>query len=258
MKLQLLPSTFDENGAAAARQHLACFVIDDSVAIDAGSLAMAATARQRKKLRDVVLTHAHLDHVAGLPLFVDDLFADLTEPISVHATAEIIEVLQKHIFNWAIYPDFTELANARGKVLQYVPFKVGEEINVRHLQIKSVAVNHKVPAVGYIVSDGAAKFAISGDTARAEQFWQAVNAESNLDALLVECAFPDDLRELAESSHHLTPQILRAELKNFRHSDCPIFIINLKPMYRARIVEQIERLKIENLEILQVGKVYEW
>jgi hypothetical protein len=49
MKLQLLPSTFDENGCASARQHLACFVVDDCVAIDAGSLAMAASPAQKNK-----------------------------------------------------------------------------------------------------------------------------------------------------------------------------------------------------------------
>ena len=258
MKLQLLPSTFDDHGGASARQHLACFVIDDRAAIDAGSLAMAADRRQKEQIRDVILTHAHLDHIAGLPLFIDDLFADLDQPIKIHATGEIIEVLQKHIFNWAIYPDFTELENTRGKVLQYIPFEVGGEFAVGHLQIKSVAVNHKVPAVGYIISDGAATIAISGDTARAEQFWQAVNREKKLDALLVECAFPDELKDLAESSHHLTPQKLKTELKEFHQSGCPIYVINLKPMYRARIIEQIEKLAIENLQILEVGRVYEW
>ena len=68
MKLQLLPSTFDENGRASPRQHLTCFVIDDCVAIDAGSLAMSVNPVQRKNIRDIVLTHAHLDHIAGLPL----------------------------------------------------------------------------------------------------------------------------------------------------------------------------------------------
>src|ERR1043165_2965509 len=76
MKLQLLPSTFEPDGSASSRQHLSCLVINDRIAVDAGSLAMAATDAHRQNLRDVVLTHAHLDHIAGLRLFVDDLFAD--------------------------------------------------------------------------------------------------------------------------------------------------------------------------------------
>ena len=54
MKVQLLPSTFDENGTASPRQHLSCLVVDDCVAIDAGSLAMAASAAQREQIRDVI------------------------------------------------------------------------------------------------------------------------------------------------------------------------------------------------------------
>ena len=77
MKVQLLPSTFDESGKASSRQHLPCFVIDDVVAIDAGSLAMACTDQQRANIRDIVLSHAHLDHIAGLPLFIDDLYSVL-------------------------------------------------------------------------------------------------------------------------------------------------------------------------------------
>jgi ribonuclease BN (tRNA processing enzyme) len=84
----MLPSSFDENGFASARQHLPCFVINDSIALDAGSLAMAASDFQRQNIRDIILTHAHLDHIAGLPLFVDDLFAHLEKPICVYATGK--------------------------------------------------------------------------------------------------------------------------------------------------------------------------
>src|SRR5258708_6349649 len=111
MKIQLLPTTFDENGHATAHQHSCCFVVDDCVAIDAGSLAMATNNIQKRKIRDIILTHAHLDHIAGLPLFIDDLFAGLEKPIQIHATSQVIEALKAHIFNWVIYPDFSELKN---------------------------------------------------------------------------------------------------------------------------------------------------
>ncbi len=82
MKFQLLPSSFNENGSASLHQHLTCFVIDDFLAIDAGSLAMATNEVQKKQIRNVVLTHTHLDHIAGLPLFIDDLFVTLETPLN--------------------------------------------------------------------------------------------------------------------------------------------------------------------------------
>ena len=257
MHLQLLPSTFDGSSRVSFRQHLSCFVVDDSVAIDAGSLAMAASADQRDKIRDVVLTHAHLDHVAGLPLFVDDLFATLHEPIRVHATAEVIEVLEKNIFNWDVYPRFSELHNANGPVMTYEPFEIGREFNVKHLRFRAIGVNHKVPAVGFLISDSAATIALTSDTAEMNGFWDLVNLEDNLKAVLIECAFPNELNDLAAVSHHLTPASLNNEMAKLKQ-ECPILVINLKPMYRREIVAQLSRLGIRKLEVLSVGQIYRW
>ena len=258
MKFQLLPSTFEQNGAASNRQHLSCFIVNDSVSIDAGSLAMATSDEQKQKIRDVILTHAHLDHIAGLPLYIDDLFASLTEPIRVHATKEVVEVLERDIFNWSVYPRFSELTSENGAVMQYQPFEVEKDFSIKNLSIKAINVNHKVPTVGLIVSDERTTFAMTGDTAEMDKFWECVNNEKDLNAVLIECAFPDELDDLAHISHHLTPKSLQTELAKCNHRGCSIFIINIKPMYREQIVRQIEKLKIPNLEILEVGKVYQW
>ena len=257
MKVQLLPSTI-ENGVVTGKQHLSCFVIDDKVAIDAGSLAMSTNSIQKSQIRDVILTHAHIDHIAGLPLFIDDLFASIVKPIEIYATEEVIKVLKEDIFNWDVYPDFAELENDNGVVLKYCPFEIGKTFRSEHLEVKGLGVNHKVPSVGFIVSDGTSKFAISGDTAEMESFWNVVNAEKNLNALLVECAFPNELSGLAAASYHMTPSRLKKELRKFSHLDCPIFIVNIKPMYYEKVISEIDQLDIKNLHILEVGKVYEW
>jgi ribonuclease BN (tRNA processing enzyme) len=258
MKFQLLPSSFEDNGQASPRQHLACFVIDDLVAIDAGSLAMATTSAQKKQIRDVILTHAHLDHIAGLPLYIDDLFATIRRPIQVYATEEIIETLERNIFNWSVYPRFSELENDNGKVMQYREFEAGEEFRVKHLRVRAVKVNHKVPCFGLIITDGKTKFAFTGDTARMDEFWHIVNREKNLSAILVECAFPNELEELAHVSYHLTPKTLKRELEKIKNPNCLIYVVNIKPMYREQIVKQLGELGLENLQILEVGQIYEW
>lgn len=255
MKLQLLPSTI-ENGVVTNKQHLSCFVIDDRVTIDAGSLAMSTNLIQKQQIRDVILTHAHIDHIAGLPLFIDDLFAHIVKPVEIYATESVIKILKEDIFNWNVYPDFAELENENGVVLKYCPFEVGKTFKSEHLNVKAIGVNHKVPAVGFIISDGNSKFAISGDTAQMDEFWGVLNEETDLDALLIECAFPNKLSELAEVSHHLTPELLKNEIDKFAHKDCPIYAINLKPMYQEEIVKELEEIKIENLEVFEVGRIY--
>lgn len=258
MKLQLLPSTFESDGSASRRQHLTCFVVDDVVAIDAGSLAMAATKIHHEQIRDIVLTHAHLDHIAGLPLFIDDLFATLDSPITIHSTREVIETLERDVFNWSVYPRFSELTNDSGQVLAYNTFEPGDSFEIKHLAFKSIEVNHKVPSTGFLISDENSMVAMTGDTAEMNGFWDAVNAEPQVSAILVECAFPDELIELAEVSHHLTPTRLRNELAKLDRDDCPVYVINLKPMYREAVLEQVDKLGLEYLEPLEVGKVYTW
>lgn len=256
VKIRLLPSTFDVDGKASSRQHLTCFVIDDCVAIDAGSLAMAVTPTQRANIRDIVITHAHLDHIAGLPLFIDDLFATLDSPIRVHATNSVIEVLERDIFNWSVYPRFSELSNEFGSVLEYRSFEPGDEFPVRHLRLRALEVNHKVPSSGFLISDADSTIALTGDTAEMDGFWETINGEPQVSAILVECAFPNDMEELAAVSHHLTPRRLAVELGKCRQS-LPVYIVNLKPLYRDAIIRELDELGNPDLRILDVGRDYE-
>lgn len=258
MKVQLLPSTIDESGKASARQHLLTMVIDDRVAIDAGCLAMACSDLQRANIRDILLTHTHLDHIAGLPMFIDDLFASLTEPIRIHATAGMVKTLERDIFNWSIYPRFSELSNENGAVVEYREITAGEVFEVAHLSLQAVPVNHEVAANGYIVSDAAATIAVSGDTAETDEFWNACNAAEQLKAVFVECAFPDELDGIASVSRHLTPKRLQQELAKLDTRDIPVYVINIKPMYRDKVIGQLQALAISNVNILDIGRVYEF
>lgn len=257
MRFQLLPSSFGEDGAATPRQHLACFVIDDLVAFDAGSLAMAATENQKRNVRDVVLSHAHLDHIAGLPLYIDDLFASVRRPIQIHATQEVIDILERDIFNWSIYPRFSELRNEHGVVLEYRPFEIEELFRVKHLTVRAVEVNHRVPAVGFVISDGQSSVALTNDTAGIQRFWEVVNENENIGTVLVECAFPNRLSELAAASFHLTPNRLAEELDKIER-DCSVYVVNIKPMYFDEVAAELESLKRPELKILDAGRVYEF
>jgi len=258
MKVQLLPSTIDEDGRASARQHLMSVIIDDRVAVDAGSLAFSCTDLQRSQVRDIILTHTHLDHIAGLPMFIDDLFATLIEPIRIHATRDVIDTLERDVFNWAVYPRFSELMNKSGRVVEYHEFKQGSTFSAQHLTVKSIGVNHKVASSGYIVSDGKMSIGITGDTAETDEIWNVLNKTADLSAVLVECAFPNEMSDLAAVSCHLTPRKLELELEKFNNPECGVYVMNLKPMYRETIVKEIEQIGSKRINILDVGKVYEW
>jgi ribonuclease BN (tRNA processing enzyme) len=258
LKIQLLPSSFDATGRATAAQRLTCFLIDDRVTIDGGSIGLALSEAQRSTVRDVIVTHPHMDHIASLPIFVEDLFGELKEPIRIHGTAEVIELLERDVFNDNVYPRFAGLRNQHGPVMVYMPFQTGEPFSVGHLTVLAVNVNHIVPTVGLIVSDKRSTVCFSSDTAETDELWKAANGATRLDALFIEASFPNSLSDLAKASKHLTPESMGRELQKLNHNGIDILAVHLKPAYRAKLIEEIEALGIQNLSVMEAGRVYEW
>ena len=258
MRIQLLPSTFDSQGHATSEQRLTCFLIDECVAVDAGSIALAATSEQREKVRDIIITHPHMDHIASLPIFIDDLFPTLKSPVRVYATPEVINLLERDIFNENVYPRFSELKNNYGPVMEYVPIPAGQEFKVAHLTVTAVAVNHIVPTVGLIVSDGRRTVAFSSDTSETDEFWNVINRKPRLEALLIEASFPNSMAKLAEVSRHFTPASLQRELGKLNHKGLDILAVHIKPAYRQVIIDELNGLNIPGLGVMEPGRIYNW
>ncbi len=258
MKIQLLPSTFDEHGCATHEQRLSCFLIDDRVTIDAGSIALSLSEAQHETIRDVIITHPHMDHIATLPIFVDDLFVSLREPVRIHATEEVVELLQRDIFNGTVYPPFHKFSNKHTRVMEFVPFRTGEEFEIAHLRLRAVPVNHIVPTVGLVLTDGTTNIAFSADTYTTEDFWQLANSMPRLDALLIEASFPNEMFKLAEVSGHLTPELLGREVEKLTHKELQILVMHLKPAYRETLVRELDALGLDNLSAMEPGREYTW
>ena len=258
MKVQLLPSTFDAQGRATLEQRLTCFLIDDCVAVDAGSIAIALNAEQRGKVRDIIVTHPHMDHIASLPIFIDDLYPTLKHPMRVYATSEVIALLERDVFNWNVYPRFSDLKNDYGPVMEYIPIPTSGEFDVAHLKVTAVPVNHIVPTVGLLITDGKSHVAFSSDTAETEEFWKAVNGTRQLDALFIEASFPNEMAKLAEVSRHFTPSSLGKELQKLTHNGMDILAVHLKPTHRDTIIRQLNELNIPKLSVMNPGEIYSW
>jgi cAMP phosphodiesterase len=258
MRVQLLPSTFDSQGQATSEQRLTCFLIDECVAVDAGSLALALTTEQRQNVRDIIVTHPHMDHIASLPIFIDDLFETLKSPVRIYATPEVIDLLERDIFNWNVYPRFSELKNEFGPVMEYVPIPTNEQFKVAHLTATAIPVNHIVPTVGVILSDGNSTVAFSSDTAETDEFWRVINNVPRVNALLIEASFPDSMAQLAEVSRHYTPASLERDLRKLSHNGLDIMAVHIKPAYRQLVIDELKALKIPKLGVMESGRIYTW
>jgi ribonuclease BN (tRNA processing enzyme) len=135
---------------------------------------------------------------------------------------------------------------------------VREEFQVAHLRITAVPVNHIVPTVGLIVSDGTTTVAFSSDTAATEEFWQLINERPDIAAIFIEASFPNSMGKLAEVSGHLTPEGVAAELRKLSHNHFDVLAVHLKPSYRETLVRELDALNIRGLSAMEAGRLYEW
>ncbi len=109
MKIKLVPSAVSP-GAASRGSFLSTYVIDDVVAVDAGGLGLMGNLNAQFRIRDIFLTHSHLDHIASLPIFLESVFESSERCVTVHASAATLESLRKDIFNGRIWPDFFRMS----------------------------------------------------------------------------------------------------------------------------------------------------
>lgn len=204
------------------------FLIDDDVLIDAGTGLGDLALNQMTGIRHIFITHSHMDHITGLPLLADSMFGVHDEPIVVHAQEKTIKALKAHIFNWVIWPDFSELPNKDHPCIRFDVMQPGEKITIRKREIEMIPVNHTVPGVGYCVADKRSTVAFSGDTTTNETLWESLNKYESLDMLFVEAAFSNHDLEISRISKHYCPQLLAEDLTKLNHRP-EIWLTHFKP-----------------------------
>jgi len=233
-------------------------LVDHDILIDAGTGATELSLAELASIDHVFITHSHLDHIAALPLLIDSLAEQRTKPVTVHATGATLDILRTHIFNWAIWPDFSEISVRRKAVMQYSEIHVGQGIRLGERTITAVPAEHTVPAVGYHLDSGNGSFVFTGDTTVNDAFWPVINQIDNLRYLVIETAFSNQERRLAVRSKHLCPSLLGEELAKLTQQP-EIYVSHLKPGQIELIMNEIEDCAGRfHPELLQNNQVFEF
>jgi cAMP phosphodiesterase len=251
LKLQVLGC----HGGELPKCKTTCFLVDDVLALDAGSLTSTLTLEKLCRVDDVILSHSHFDHVKDLPLLADLVIGMRDKPVTIHASRECAKALRENMFNNALWPDFTRIPNKRNPVLRIKTFRAGSTFQVGPYTVRSVPVSHPVESCGFIISNGKSALAMSGDTGTTDKLWKALNETRNLKALLVETSFPNRLQELADLSGHLTPNTLQSELAKLTHNGAAKFVYHLKPAFVAQLKKELAELPVE---VLELGDTFEF
>jgi len=236
-------------------RHLTTFLLNDTIALDAGSLTETLTFEEQTQVRHVVISHSHLDHNGSLPFLVDNVFGLHDGPVVVYSIPAVVENLHRHMFNDELWPDFTRLPNPQSPTLRFQ--EVGEEspFVIDQLTFTAVRVNHITPTVGFLIDDGKSAIIYTGDTGPTDRVWEVANRTRNLRAIITEASFPNVKEKLAIESGHMTPEMLGREVRKLGRR-VKILVSHVKPRWRARIARELSAIHSPRIELIQQGKTY--
>lgn len=256
MKITLVPSATGPQ-REPQYQFLTSYLIDDCVAIDAGSVGLFGTPEKQAEIRHVFLSHTHIDHLASLPILLENAYEHGSNCVSIYGSAAVIDCLRTDIFNDRLWPDFIALSRPDDPLVRLQVLAPGQAVEASGLRVTPVEVHHSVPALGFLVEDQHAGVVFSCDTDATEELWNVANACARLKAVFLEVTFPNELEWLAKAAGHHTPATFHVEVNKLRH-DPAIVAVHLKARYYREVVEQLDALQLPRLLIGEVGKTYEF
>jgi ribonuclease BN (tRNA processing enzyme) len=234
MKLRILGCS----GGIGGDLRTTSMLLDDDVLIDAGTGVGDLSIAALTAIDHIFITHSHMDHVACVPFVADTVGWLREKPITIYATRATLDILKAHLFNWQLWPDFSQIPSASDPVVRYQEIEIGRPVVLGSRRITALPANHVVPAVGFHTDSGARSLVFTGDTTTNDALWPYVNRIENLRYLIIETALSDREQDLALASKHLCPRLLAQELEKLT-LPAEIYITHLKPREAEIIMEEI-------------------
>jgi ribonuclease BN (tRNA processing enzyme) len=217
---------------------LISLLIDDVLAIDAGGLTSSLSFEAQQKIKAILLTHQHYDHVRDIPTIAMNFFLR-NATINVYSIQSVYDAIATHLLDEELYPNFLQKP-PQNPTIRFTIIEPGKLLQIEGYSILAVPVNHGIPAVGYQVAspDGKAVF-YTGDTGPGlADCWQCVLPQ----LLIIEVTAPDKYKEGVAKSGHLTPSLLKQELTSFRELNGylpQVVVVHMSPALEKEIEAEI-------------------
>jgi ribonuclease BN (tRNA processing enzyme) len=253
MKVQVLGAYGGELGPFRST----AFLLRDRVLLDAGGASGTLDLDAVRRVEAIVLTHAHLDHIASIPFLLDVRIGSPT--LEVYAIGHTIEVLKAHLFNDRVWPDFTRIPDARNPLLRYHEIEAGRDFKVGDLRFRAAAVDHSIPTVGYFVFDGRSTVLFSADTGPTDRIWRTLSETRDVRAVFLEVSFPARLEGIARQSKHLSTSMVPGEVRKMP-AGTPVLLNHLKPAFLDELHRELAPVLREhpNIRLAEQGRTYEF
>ncbi len=236
---------------------LTSFLVNDDILVDAGCPTEALTLEEQSRIRHVLISHTHLDHIKDIGFLADNRSLKRlggeseNRTITIHSLPENLEILRKHYLNDQVWPDFTKIPPNDEPILRLSPMEAERVYELGKVRVIPVRVNHPVPCTGFILEQDDTQVLYSADTGITERIWQVANELPNLRGVIVDCSFPNAYENLARISGHLTPQQMRGEIEKLHLlGEIPIYLYHMKPETLPQMTQEVEALGVPHLRML--------
>jgi ribonuclease BN (tRNA processing enzyme) len=260
VKIELVPSAVT-GILGDPHQYCTSVIINDAVAIDAGCLGFYRTPDDQAKVKHVLISHSHMDHVASLPTFLENVFVGAPQGPTVYASDVTWTSLKGDLFNGRVWPDFigmSETFMAKTPFLHCQTIAGGETLEIEGLRITAVGVDHQVPTLGFIVEDNRSTVVLPCDTGPTQAIWDEAKQRPNLKAVFLEVAFPNSMAALAKSACHFIPSQYGEEVRKLNDGTrkIPFYAVHLKARFREQVAKELADLGLDEIQVARFGVPY--
>lgn len=231
------------SGGVSKESGTTAFLVDDDLLLDAGTGIESLDECSYIKIRSVLLTHAHLDHISHLPFLLNNTIGKVEHTVNVYGLPATIKALREHIFNNIIWPDFTKIPTENNPCLTFHEIRVGDELQIGNKKISVLPAFHTVPSVGFLVADDKnnASFAFSGDTSQNKAFWLALNNFKPVDMLIVDNQYLEAEKEISEKAKHYYAKNLKKDYDLLIYQP-KLFLTHLPPTNKEAVFAEAQQV----------------
>jgi ribonuclease BN (tRNA processing enzyme) len=229
------------HNAESRNTRLVSFLIDEVLAVDAGSLVSELTFPEQTKIEAILLSHGHYDHIRAIPAFA---FNNSRRTTKVFGTPRTLQIISSHLINGIVYPEFTNEASFLGKAtIQLVAMEPFKPQTIHGYEVTAIPVRHPLNAVGFEITSGDGKSLFyTGDTGPGlSSIWDNISPQ----LIIADVTWSNRLESVAEAAGHLCPEMLKRELIEFSRIKGylpEVAIIHLSPQFEPEIAEEVKEV----------------